>query len=199
MIRANHWVAMAAGLALFGISAGASAAMVAFSPSSGSLGVGGTKSVDVVISGLGAASAQSVGVFDIDVLFDSSLLSLGGVTFGTGLDVLGLGSVQIATDGAPGTVNVFELSLDTPADLDLLQPDSFTLFTLLFEGVVPGTSALSLAVNAVGDAEGVGIDVGVSGGELTVTDVSVVPLPAAAWLLLSGLAGLGVLGRRKRH
>jgi hypothetical protein len=29
--------------------------------------------------------------------------------------------------------------------------------------------------------------------------VSTVPLPAAAWLMLSGLAGLGVFGRRKKH
>jgi hypothetical protein len=189
---------MVAGLAMLGMSASASAALVSFSPSSGTFGVGGSTSVDVVISGLGDLVAPSVGTYDFNVAFNSSVLGLTGVTFGTGLDLSGLGGVRSTDASVAGTVNVFELSLDSEADLNDLQSGSFTLFTLFFEGLAPGTSALSLAVNALGDALGETLEADVSGGELTVTADTVVPLPAAVWLLLSGLGGLGILGRRRR-
>jgi hypothetical protein len=33
---------------------------------------------------------------------------------------------------------------------------------------------------------------------VSITDVTAVPLPAAAWLLLGGLGGLGVFGRTRK-
>lgn len=190
----KSWVVAAAGLVMLGMSAGACAVTVSLSPSSSTIGVGGAASVDVVIAGLGDQAAPSVGVYDIDVSFDAGVLGLDGVTFGTGLDVLGLGSVRITDGSLPGVVNVYELSLDAAADLDALQPAAFTLFTLLFQGLGPGTSPLSVSLNTLGDASGDALDADVSGGELTVT----VSEPAAAWLLLAGLAGLGALPRAAR-
>ena len=53
--------------------------------------------------------------------------------------------------------------------------------TYVWKWITSGTNTDSLTLNIV-----------------ETTTAPPVPLPAAAWLLLSGLAGLGVVGRRKR-
>ncbi len=180
----------------FLVCASAQAQLLTFAPSSQSLNSGDAFSVDLRISGLGDGTSLSVGVFDIDVFFDALLLSFDDATYGAGLDVLGLGSLQITTPGG-GAVNLFELSFDTAAELNALQPAAFTLATLHFTALTAGTSALDLAVNAMGDADGADLPVSVQNGSVIIAPPStIVPEPQSLALLLAGLTLLGVVRRR---
>ena len=124
---------------------------------------------------------------DLDVTFDDSILSFLGFTFGDPilgdqLDLSGLGSLTDVAPGA-GTVNLFELSFDPPADLDSLQAGSFTLGTLAFLAISSGLSDLGLSVNALGDASGNPLTMGVQSGRVVV-NAAFVPEPAVLLLLL---------------
>jgi hypothetical protein len=121
---------------------------------------------------------------------------VGGITFGTGLDVLGLGlNFQGFDDTVAGLVNAFDVSLDSIADLNSLQPGAFTLFTVTFNAMSEGASLLGLTANALSSAEGSSLAAAALNGS-SVSVVAPVPLPAAAWLLISGLAGAGVFRRK---
>lgn len=163
-----------------------------FVPSSQTVVVGNSLDVSIVISGLVDNAAPSLGTFDLDVLFDPVLLAFTSVVFGNQLDLFGLGSITSVTPGV-GSVNLFELSLDLPDDLNNLQAGSFTLATLTFNNLTVGVSPLSLSVNALGDAGGNPLGADISGGSVTATAI---PEPSTILLLGSGLAGL-VICRRK--
>jgi hypothetical protein len=47
--------------------------------------------VNVVISGLGDFTAPSLGAFDLDIIYDPTILSMTGVTFGDQFGYLGFG------------------------------------------------------------------------------------------------------------
>lgn len=161
------------------------------------ISVGGFGTVDVGISGLDNFRSPSLGAFDLNVEFDPLLFSLSAVAFGDPaqgdqLDLFGLGAVTDVVQGV-GQINIFELSLDSSADLDNLQADSFVLFSLTFKALALGTSNLGISVNSLSDASGfVPLDAVISPGEL-----HAVPEPATLWLLGAGL--LATLNVRRQR
>jgi hypothetical protein len=106
-------------------------------------------------------------------------------------DLFSLGSVTSTTPGA-GSVNVFELSLDSPSDLNGLQASAFTLVSLTFNTIAVGTSPLGLTVNALGDADGNALVATTEPGSVTVTGPTTVPELDTIWLLATGTISLAM-------
>lgn len=183
----------------------AQAATLNLVPSSNSLQVGESLSLDLVIDGLGDHTAPSLGAFDVDVSYDPALLNLSSVAFGSALGDIDLAEALAgAGTPAPGTTNIWELSLlesDSstctlciPPYLTDLQGTSFTLATLVFSAAAPGAAAFGLAPNAMADGSGDNLDTTV--GALPTVQVTAVPVPAAIWLFGSALCGVGAIRRR---
>ncbi len=131
---------------------------VDFVPGSQTVPVGRPVSVDTVLSGLAAAGPPSVGAFDLDVSFDPSILSPTGVTFGAFLGDPSLFEALTASSFLPGVVDLAEVSLLAPTDLDTLQPVSFALATLSFDTLAFGNSSLNFSQVIVSDAFGERLD-----------------------------------------
>ena len=150
--------------------------------------------LDINISGL---DNFDLGAFDLDVNFDDSAYefqryfptdALGSITLGDAID----DSYGLYVSDS---VNLYMTSILT--DLSN-QPSEFTLATLIFNNndtvmlFNDLSSEFSLTINALGDASGNPIPLTVSG-----TQISAIPVPAAAWLLGSGLIVL--VGFRRRY
>ena len=172
-------------------------------PSSSNVNLGDSLEVRAQISGLKTPSASALGVYDLNVLFDSSRFALSQIVWGDSalgnqLDLAGFGSLQLSDSSINGTINLFELSFDSALDLENLQAQSFTLFSLIFSSIHTGVGAFSLDVNSLGDAYGNNITADtINNTHVNVNSVSV-PEPATNFLLLIGLIALG-FARIKRQ
>jgi hypothetical protein len=183
-------------LVMFGSSA-SYATSIGFEPASQTVDLGTQVNAALVISGLGGGTA--LGVFDVTISFDPLILAYSSVTFGDPVlgDQLGLGSLPITFETpSTGAVELFELSFDSPADLNSLQASSFTLATLAFDAVGVGTSSLDMTIHSLGDAYGASITADITNGSVDV-QASAIPEPSVLLLLASGLVALGLIAKKR--
>lgn len=178
----------------------AQAIAIGLSPSSANIELGNQVDVDLIISDLGDGFAPSLGAFDFNVNFDSTILDFSSLTFGDPIlgDQLNLFSYLFGLDSINGfmevddsTVNLFEISLDWPQDLDDFQVDSFTLATLTFNTIGEGTSNLDLNNVILGDAFGAPLTAEIVNSSVTVIPRTVPSVPEPTTTI--GLLLLGVM------
>lgn len=193
-------VALPVALILAASSIEASAIMFSLAPSTQTAATGDTVSVDLRVAGLGDFASLSLGDFDIDVSYDPLALTFTNYTLGPLLGVPLLGeAIDFGLGNLGSSVNLGEVSLLTPAELQALQPGSFVLAKLDFQvlSLEPGArTGLSLAVNSAGDEVGQALPVDGVAGALIRNPPIAAPEPPLLLLMGTALAGTGFARRR---
>jgi hypothetical protein len=121
-------------------------------PASPQVDLGDTTDLFVGINGLG--DPPSLAAYDLTVLYDPTLYSFAGITYGDPsigdqLNLSGFGTITSETPTA-NSINFSELSLDSSDTLDNQQANSFILVTLEFQALnTNGLGAFSIASGGI--------------------------------------------------
>ncbi|MBC7241078.1 MAG: PEP-CTERM sorting domain-containing protein [Anaerolineae bacterium] len=129
---------------------------------------------------------------EVHIHFDPTVLKVASVTSGDLLDPAH-SSVISNHDNTAGTID-YAVTLLAPAPA---VSGSGTLFTVRFDTLKDGTSAVDITNAILVNAEGAQISATVSDGQVSVTLPPEIPEAGTLALLASGLAGLAVFARRK--
>jgi len=160
---------------------------------------GDSVAVDVVITDRGS---DIVTAYDIDIAYDSNILTATDVNFGGLLGTPPSTSQQSFDLTNPGIVDITEQSLLDEALLEIMQPDDFTLATVTFNAIADGVSDLDLiwtTGNSVSGANNqviIDTNVSVSGNQLIIANV---PEPTSIALLSMGAIVAFGLKKRKEQ
>jgi len=183
--------------ALGGVSP-AAAVTLTLVPSPSTIQVGGTVSVDLLISGLAPSGPPSLGAFLVETTYNSSVLTYNSVVFA---GFLGNPNNPLETDivvntGTPGVVSLEEDSFLSTAVLDALQTtDPFLLATLTFTGSAVGVSSLGFGAIDLSSAAGTSLtNPTLQGASVTVSSI---PEPGTLTLFVPFTAMVGAWRWRK--
>lgn len=183
-------------VALLCLPGAASAYTLGFAPAAQSVALGNTATVEVRIAGIlpgPPGSNDGLGDYDFDVVYDPAIIA-----YNQASDAFSLGfAIGLGVDNSQaGRLKISDFSLELPDDLLALQSDAMLLFTLVFDSLSPGTSALLFEDITLGDVLAGRRTPTTTAGSITVRDAQV-PEPGTLALLAS--AGLmALVGRRPR-
>ncbi len=176
--------------------------MLGLTPASQTVPNGSSVTADLIVSGLGDFSAPSLSTFDVQIGYDPTILAATGGTIGDPvngdqLDLSGFGTINAIDTSILGTTEPYEISFDFPSELDTLQLGSFTLASLTFNALTPGTSPLTIASMVLGDSNGDPLSAEIQNASVTISSPSTsVPEPPTVPLIGLGLLVMACLVRR---
>ena len=190
-MKARSLVFVFTAVASLGLALPASAGTINLSPTSASVGVGDTVSVDVVFDFSDGAILGG----GFDVFFNSAVLGFVSFEFEDSASVGDDPSFRRAPDVLAGELNGIGFGNFEGID------GASLLGVLTFEALAVGTSALTLAENEGGPPDNPGGFFSIAGTPIDVdfggADVAVVPLPAGLLLMLSALGALRLVRTRR--
>jgi hypothetical protein len=178
---------------------------IGLEPDTQSIGVGDAVSVDLVFSDL---EGEVVSAYDLDILYDPTVLQATEVVFTTQLGDELLFEVLNSSDlTSAGVVDLAQLSLLTDDQLFAIQGgDGLTAATLSFQAVGAGTTDLGFRFDEFNDVKGRNneiLNLADTGAAVTVESPSgqaPIPEPSGAVLFALGalLVGPALGGRSQR-